>query len=625
MRKFLVLRNLVILLLSAYFLLRLLFFISNYNSFNFNNVADCTAAFFYGLRFDLSAIAFTNGLFFLLYILPLRIFYTKLWQSLLKTIFFITNIPALLINCVDAGYFTFTQKRTTSDFFGVITLGDDFKNMLPGIISDYWFLALVFGTMVWAFVYGYNRITYQLAASNTKKINAWQWSFVPLMAGLIVLTARGGTQYKPLSVLSAAKYTSTQNVSVVLNSTFTLIRTLGKEELTEIKLPGIKNSSAYFNPIHNYSAGIGAMNKKNIVVIVMESFSKEYVGAFNNGKGYTPFLDSLILKSYVCLNAYANGKKSIEGIPAVVSGIAALMNGSYIGSTYNGNKINSLPLLLKKYGYSSAFYHGGNNGTMGFDNFSRMAGFDRYVGRNEYNGDDYDGTWGIFDEPFFKFFCNEMNKMPKPFVTTFFSLSSHHPYKIPAQMQGAFESNLTPVTKGIRYADYSLQKFFECASTQNWYSNTLFVITADHTGPVLKSEYKNRTGIYSIPILFFDPDSNINKQHTGIAQQTDIVPSVLDYINYPEPFKFFGNSVFDSTAKGYNINYLAGTYQLIANNYVVNFDGEKLTGFYKLTDTDFKNNLAQLPSATKDSLYLKIKLMVADYNASMIYNRLTQQ
>ena len=105
---------------------------------------------------------------------------------------------------------------------------------------------------------------------------------------------------------------------------------------------------------------------KNVVIIILESFSKEYVGYYNNGKGYTPFLDSLINYSLVMERAYANGIKSIEALPSIVSSIPTLMNNPFITSIYATNKYYSLPLLLKREGYSTSFFHGGNRGTMGF-------------------------------------------------------------------------------------------------------------------------------------------------------------------------------------------------------------------------------------------------------------------
>ncbi|QQR95406.1 MAG: LTA synthase family protein [Bacteroidota bacterium] len=306
-------------------------------------------------------------------------------------------------------------KTHHSRFFGVATMGDDFFNMLPSFLRDYWgllvtFLILSVG-LYKAFQWFLNRRTGK---------SKWWFAEIVVTIGLTVLLFRGGLQYKPISVLTAARYTSNQNVAAILNTTFTILKTLGKDELKNYNFDKkIPSALTYFNPMHNY-ANSGVFRRMNVVLIIMESFGKEYTGYFNQGKGYTPFLDSLMQHSLTCTDAYANGKKSIEGIPGIVSGIPALMNTPYISGQYNSNNLSSLPFLLKKYGYTSSFYHGGNNGTMGFENFTKMAGYDHYVGRNEYGDKDYDGTWGVYDEPFFQFFCHELNNQKQPFVATIF-------------------------------------------------------------------------------------------------------------------------------------------------------------------------------------------------------------
>ncbi|HNH67568.1 MAG TPA: LTA synthase family protein, partial [Bacteroidia bacterium] len=446
-----------------------------------------------------------------------------------------------------------------------------------------------------------------------------KWWFVEITVtiGLTVLLFRGGLQYKPISVLTAARYTSNQNVAAVLNTTFTILKTLGKDELKNYdydkKMP---SALTYFNPMHNY-ANTGVFKRMNVVLIIMESFSKEYIGYFNHGKGYTPFLDSLMQHSLTCTDAFANGKKSIEGIPCIVSGIPALMNTPYISGQYNSNNLSSLPFLLKKYGYSSSFYHGGNNGTMGFENFSKMAGYDYYVGRNEYGDKDYDGTWGVYDEPFFQFFCHELNTQKQPFVATVFSLSSHHPYAIPPQYHSRFKDGEQPIHRAVRYADYALQQYFECAKKQPWYYNTLFVITADHTGPSIVSHYQTRTGIYEVPIVYFAPDDSLLQgQYENVTQHTDIVPGILNYLHYPDSFKFFGNSIFDTTVSNrFAVSFLDGTYQLITNN--------------SITTTDFDTEyhfVLRNAKTENDSIKASntLKVFVSLYNRSMIHNKLTE-
>ncbi len=128
-------------------------------------------------------------------------------------------------------------------------------------------------------------------------------------------------------------------------------------------------------------------------------------------------------------NAFANGKRSIEALPSILSSLPAIMDNAFVTSLYSSNPIESLAAILKNKGYQTSFFHGGKNGTMGFDNFTKLVGIDAYFGLNEYpNEEDYDGNWGIYDEPYLQYFCNQISLMKEPFFTSVFTLSSHHPY-----------------------------------------------------------------------------------------------------------------------------------------------------------------------------------------------------
>ncbi len=602
--------RLLVLSVSNYFLLRLIFIIANFKLLNFHSAVDFSTVFLSGLRFDLAAIAFTNGIFFLIFNLPLN-FRSVLLTNLITTLYVVINSMFFLFNFIDTGYYPFTQKRITADFFKMAAMGDDFVNMIPSLIRDYWILLILFIILIW-----FNYRLFKKIWSHLNQIRGWKISVIGSIITilLLVLTARGGLQFKPISILSAAQYTSTSNVGAVLNSSFTVIRTLGKDDLHEINITSVKDPGKYFNPLKNFTSDSAAFHQMNVVIIIMESFGKEYIGYFNEGNGYTPFLDSLIRKGLICTDAYANGKKSIEGIPAVISGLPALMTSPYISSSYNGNKIQSIASLLKIQGYNSSFFHGGNNGTMGFDNFTKMAGYDEYVGRKEYGEKDYDGTWGIYDQPFFKFFCNQINGMQQPFVTTFFSLSSHHPYSVPDSLSRILKGGSQPVYKAVEYADYSLKGFFNYAKQQPWYMNTIFVITADHTGPSFNATYQSRQGIYEIPILYFVPsDSTVKGVYSYTTQQTDIVPSILDYLHYPRKFKFYGNSIFRNSEGKWAVNYLDGLYQLITPEAIIKSD--------LVNDTEFKSRNSEVQDTA--SFMNQLKVIVSDYNSDMIKNKLT--
>ena len=201
---------------------------------------------------------------------------------------------------------------------------------------------------------------------------------------------------------------------------------------------------------------------------------------------------------------------------------------------------------------------------MNFDNFTLMTGFDKYYGRNEYPGNgDYDGHWGVFDEPYYNFFSRKCSEMKQPFMNVFFSLSSHHPYNLPEAFKGKFPKGTLPIHESVGYADYALGRFFENAKHTAWYHNTLFVITADHTGPSATPEYSTKAGMFRVPILFYHPGSGLNGWTDRVTQQTDIVPGILDYLHFNESFSAFGNSMFDTTVTPFAVNFTGDVYQVI--------------------------------------------------------------
>jgi phosphoglycerol transferase MdoB-like AlkP superfamily enzyme len=363
-------------------------------------------------------------------------------------------------------------------------------------------------------------------------------------------------------------------------------------------------------------------------VIILESFSKEYIGGLNktidNGryKGYTPFLDSLIKESLVFTSAFANGKRSIEAIPAVLAGIPSLMNDAYITSMYAGNNINSIASVLKKRNYSSAFFHGGTNGTMGFDAFAKLASFDKYYGRTEYNNDkDYDGKWGIFDEPFLQYMAGVLDKSPKPFIAGVFTLSSHHPYKVPDKYASIFPKGKLPIHQSIYYSDYSLRKFFNKLSQMSWFDSTLFVITADHTSELSFPQYETRVGMYCVPIIFYQHNSGLKGNCETVIQQADITPTILDYLNCDVPFVAFGESALDSSENHFAISFVNETYQLIYKNYALVFDGTKGVSLYdRAKDTLMKNNLIESSPAVKKELEKEVKAIIQSYNQRLMKN-----
>lgn len=605
----------------AFSICRLLFYI--FNSSHFPEAS--WFEFLYGLRFDASAIGWAYLPFILVSIIPFGNAFSDTRQRVLKWLFHLSNTICIIFNGIDVEYFKFTLKRSTSDFFQLIQTGNDVGSLIPTFIRDFWYIFLISILLIVCCEWLYRKTKVDLSKSNRytryRRISARILNFV-ISLFIWGILSRGGIQLIPITIIDAGFFIDSKNIPLVLNTPFTFIKTLENQELKPVEFMEPQKAEAIYPFIHKTQ--FDSVKDLNVIIIVMESFSNEYIGFFNNGKGFTPHLDSILAKSLTFDHCIANGKKSIEGIPAIMAAMPTLMNTPFISSSYSSNKISSIANLLKKEGYHTSFYHGGKNGTMGFEAFCKIVGFDEYKGLNEYPDKeaDYDGNWGIFDEEFFSFYVKELSEKKEPFFSSFFSLSSHHPYTIPDKHRGKFPEGNLPILQSVAYADYSLNEFFNNAKQHEWFERTLFVITADHTSELITPKYNNPIGNYLIPLAFYYPanDSVLVGKQERITQQIDIFPSILDWIGYPNTFNSFGQSVFQQN-EGYSINYLNNVYQYVEKDFALRFDGQEVIGLYQYPyDLELKKNIQTQYEAKNLELKQKIQAFIQRYNNSLILN-----
>jgi phosphoglycerol transferase MdoB-like AlkP superfamily enzyme len=594
-------------LVFIYFLLRILFFAFNFNSFQSLDYQQIIYAFLYGFKFDLSAIFISNALFTIFIFLPFAFTEKAKFQTFLKYIYWIPNIILFWVNIADFEYYKFIGRRTIFEVFGIV--GDVFEQS-SSLLSSYWYLVLLWGILSWIFVKvsaKFFPLFFKEEKINTKSqfLRFFIWLF---SIGLTILIFRGGFQEKPLRINQAFEQNNIHLGNLTLNTTFTFLTTIdakGTEKVSyfadnkQVEKLVERNREANFKPF---------ATKQNVVVIILESFGKEYMGFQNPYKGYTPFLDSLAKSGVFMSNCFANGRESIIAVPAITAAIPQLIDEPFITSTYQANKFAGLGTLVKPHGYTSSFFHGARNGSMGFEGFSQLAGFDKYFGLNEYPkdliGKDFDKNWGIFDEPYLQYFANELSKEKAPFVSCIFTLSSHHPYPIPSQYKGKFPKGKAEIHESIGYTDLALKRFFKTASKQAWFKNTLFVITADHTQMNTEPTYASPTGAYRVPLIVYHADSKVvslvksSLNTEKVCQHTDILPTVLDFIAIEQkPVLPFGESIFEKT-EGLAMNFNSGVFRMIsAKNYIeMNLEG-KTKSFDLKTNKPLQNVDNQLLKA----------------------------
>lgn len=587
-----------------------------------------------GFRFDLAALFYVNAVFVLLMIIPLQVRYNTLYQKITKVIFFITNGAALLVNVIDFIYFRFTLRRSTLSVLDEFANEKGKSNFLFRFVIDYWYVVAIFAALILLMTWLYNRVDIR----KPERIRPWIFypsgiAVIPVAIALMVGGIRGDFKYstRPITMSNAGEYVTVPGeIPLVLNTPFCVIRTIRQTFYQKDSFYPDDKVEAIYTPVQKLVSD-KPFKYDNVVIFILESFGKEGIGFYNRHlkegtyKGYTPFIDSLISVSRVGINSFANGRKSIDGLPSVIAGIPS-GELPFVLTPYASNKIKSLPSVLKEKGYTASFFHGAPNGSMGFKAIMNLMGVDNYYGKDEYNNDeDFDGLWGIWDEPFFQFFARNLDTMPQPFFSAIFSVSSHHPFKVPKKYKGIFPTGEMPIYECMAYTDMALRKFFETASKMKWFEKTLFVITADHAAMTYFPEYQTSMGNMSIPVIFHHPkDSLLRKIDSSVVQQTDIMPSVLSYLNFTGEIVTFGKNIFDTASSNTAANYM-NAFRWIQDNYVLEFNDGHTTGLYdyindRLMRFDLKDKKELAPK--RDSMEQKIKAYVQQYHNRLLEDRL---
>ena len=616
-----------------YQIARFLFWFFNQELVKVDGVLEYFKLSYYGTAFDTTAILYVNSVFILLSIIPIVINTKKNYQKFLFFWYFITNGITYAFNFGDIIYYRFSQARLTSAAFSVAqnesNIGKVFLNAV--LQNPFVIISFILIILLWIFLYKKVKVEEE-KPKNLIKYFTSSVAILCVTALLVVGGIRGDFKHstRPINLVDANKHVSNPlQGNLVLNSVFSFFRTIGTNNFKLVHFVDEAFIEKEIKPYKLYEREVE--EKPNVVIFIMESFGKEYSGAFNKNMNikdfvsYTPFLDSLANESLIFTNAYANGRQSIHGMSSVLAGIPSLTD-AFTSSPYSNQKIQSIVSVCNDLGYDTSFYHGAPNGSMGFQGFGNILGFKHYFGKNEYNNDkDFDGMWAIWDEPFFQYFAKSIGKK-QPFMSTMFSASSHDPFKVPEKYQNKFKSGPLQIHIPIQYTDYSLKKFFETASKQSWYQNTIFVITADHTNQIHYEEYQKAMNRFAIPLLFFSPNPKYNLKGVDdrFAQQMDIYPTLADLIGYNKKIRSWGRSLVSDKTEDYMIIHSDSiNEQILIGNYVYVFDGKEVTGIYDKTDLALSKNLISKNLNPEQKLGIeKTKAWYQDYMDRVISRKL---
>lgn len=570
--------------------LRVVFYLYNIDSFGTLESGEIADLLRGALIFDSANIAYTYGLFIVLSLLPFRSRAEKWYQTMLFWIFSLATAAVVFFNSCDTVYFHYAKKRGTIDEFSYAENGNTFEIMVKSAFEN-WYLLLFAIALTAGAIWIYRKIPYRPLRL---KRGYYPISILILGIGIFTLVTamRGGIgrAIRPITLSNAAHFAATpQKASIVLSNPFCILRTLGNSKIRYSKyFSDIELDSLYQTTLHPSDSAI--QPRKNIVIMILESFSYEHSTYLNpelhSTENYTPFLDSLMQQGYLYRKAYANGRKSIDALPSILTSIPSFKT-PFALLPAALSPIKGLGTLLKEDGYSSWFFNGSEERSMGFVAFARTAGFDNIRTRENYESlhgnSEYDNYWGIWDEPFLQYMASELNAAPEPFVASTFTLSSHHPFVVPDKYKDQLPQGKTAIQRPVAYTDLAVRHFFDYAKQQPWYPNTIFVFVADHVSSETQSpETRTATGNSHILYFMYTPDGSLRGDTQRVTQQIDIMPTLLSMVGYSKPFFAFGRNSMDDSQEGFAVNYTGSSFQWIDSDRAYIFDEKELTNVYDL-------------------------------------------
>jgi len=330
----------------------------------------------------------------------------------------------------------------------------------------------------------------------------------------------------------------------------------------------------------------GEERRLNVIVMVVESLSAEFLGIFGNKDNLTPNLDKLASQSLYCTNLYATGTRTDRALESITLSVPPTPGRSILKRPKNENMF-SLGFIMKSRGYDTKFIYGGYGYFDNMNYFFSHNGFDT-IDRTNFSKNEitFENAWGVCDEDLFNRAIKEFNKSynnHNPFLTLITTTSNHRPYTYP---EGRIDiPSHTGRNGAVKYADYAIGKFLRDAKKEPWFKDTVFVIVADHcansagktTLPVRK---------YQIPLLIYSPAQIAPQKIDTMVSQIDITPTILGLLNFTYQSKFFGKDILQlKTEQG---RALIGNYEklgYIMHDVLAVLDIKKQASLYRFNRT----------------------------------------
>lgn len=568
------------------------------------SVQEILSCNYYSIGVDISAICYLivfPVLFFIIYLFIAK----NIFLNIINSITIILIILNILVGAADIGLnlswgskinaMAMESFRYPREAFGLIFSKE---HLLL-------FILIILQSFIW--IYFYSQFIY---FKNSINLNIFKKIlFSVLLIFLCITGIRGGLQKYPISKSWAYYSTNSTLNNASLNGFWNFAEIFFKKQVT-------KNPYNYFNQkeadkiikelypyIKDTTEIIINTNRPNIILILIESLSADAVGCLDGEKNITPQIDSLSKSGYLFTDFYATGFRTDQGLVALLSGFPAQPQNSVIKDFGKFEKLPNLISVLKNKNYYTSYYCSGKLWFANTDVYLKTAGIDKLIGENDFNIK-RKTLWGAYDEELFDFHLRDIKNIKQPFFSIIMTSTSHEWFD--ADVENIFgNDNICEKYKNtIHYTDKCLSQYLQKAKQQEWYKNTLFIITADHAHSFPKCRNYNEIGRHHIPFLFYG--DVLKKEYRGvknnkIASHIDFAATLLSQLNINCSKFRFSKNIFNKNSEGFAFYTFDNGFGFIDKNQSVIFD-------HNLNKTVYEKN--KLPAILNENNLNKGKALM---------------
>lgn len=490
--------------------------------------------FVYAFRLDLATICYLTVIPFFILLVQSR--YSRAWLEVVQRVYAIIGIVILsLIIVGEIGIYP--EWKSKLDYKSLHYLNH--PEEMAQSTSAWNFIVLLILAILFAglAVYLFNKVFYR--PFKGKKVSWFStFSTFVLFSAFLFLGARGGVQEIPInqsqSYFSKHSIANLVSVNPGYNLFYSVLQSTYFQDNNPFLFYPLKDARQTVSQLHTVQKDttINVLNtqRPNIVLIIMESWSADLIQSLGGEPGITPEFRKLEKEGILFTQHYASGNRSQQGMASIFSGFPSL---PVTAISNHFNKFVKLPSLvkdLKKAGYTTSYYFGGQLIYGGLRAYIIFNDFDRILENKDFDPSIPRGRLGIHDQYTLDKLLTDLDKDKQPFFSTLFTVSTHSPYDEPMKPVLTWGGNENQYINSAYYTDKCLGEFIAKARQKPWFNNTLFIFVADHSHNSYRNYWLNTPGYRKIPLLLYG--NAIKKEWRGkqvsrVASQTDIAGTLL--------------------------------------------------------------------------------------------------